>query len=79
MSNTREHRPLLKTGDLAEFHQGRREDFDKNIDTSPVHTGIIIHVDKRCSDGEPTYATLCEDGRVRFFIMEEAARLISRL
>ena len=79
MTTMLEQKPLLKTGDLAEFHLGMREDFDKNIDTNPVHTGIIIYVDRRCSDGEPTYTTLCEDGKIRFFIMEEATRLISRL
>lgn len=79
MSSMQENKPLLRTGDLAEFYQGNLEDFDNNIDTRSVHTGIIIYVDKRCSDGELTYTTLCEDGRIRFFIMEEAARLISRL
>ncbi len=79
MSKIQENRPLLKTGDLAEFHQGIQEDFDNNIDTGSIYTGIIIYVDKRCSDGELTYTTLCEDGRIRFFIMEEAIKLISRL
>ena len=79
LSEVQEKRPILETGDLAEFYQGVQDDFDKNIDTRSVHTGIIVYVDKRCSDGELTYTTLCEDGRIRFFIMEEAARLISRL
>ena len=69
----------LEKGDLAEFSQGIQEDTNKNIDTISVHTGIIVYVDKRYSDGECIYTALCEDGIIRFFIMEEATRLISKL
>ena len=78
-SNFQKNIIWLEAGDLAEFSRGLLEDSDKNIDILSNHMGIIIHVDSRCSEGEHTYTALCTDGKIRFFIMEEAARLISRL
>ena len=69
----------LSVGDLAEFSRGRDEKIGKNTNTGLNYTGIIVHIDKRCSEGEHTYTTLCEDGKIRFFIMEEATKLISKL
>jgi hypothetical protein len=69
----------LNVGDLAEFSNCQEEKIGKNTNTEPTHTGIIVHIDKRCSEGEHTYTALCEDGKIRFFIMEEAKKLISKL
>ena len=52
---------------------------DPSSDTLEGEIGIITDIDLGCSEGEPTYRTMCSDGRLRFFIIEDALRIVSKL
>ena len=74
----------LSVGDIAAFSTGEwaNKDSDKqeeDNDTSDVCVGIIVSIDRRCSEGEPTYTAMCTDGKIRFFITEDTKYLLSKL
>ena len=79
MSYNHKNTIWLSIGDLAEFSFENEEKDGLKYNTLETHTGIIVHIDKRCSEGEHTYTALCNDGKLRFFIMENTRKLISRL
>lgn len=79
VSNSSHQDKNFSIGDLAEFMFWSDKDSGENKNTKRAYVGIIIDVDRRCSEGECTYITLCEDGEIRFFITEDATRIISKL
>jgi len=55
---------ILNTGDMGCFRRPTSKKEDEYI-------GLIINVDKTCSDGEVTYHVLCHDSSMRFFTEQE--------
>ena len=73
-------------GDIAAFSIGEWadnihviSDYSTEFNTSNACIGIIVNIDRRCSEGEATYTAMCTDGKIRFFITEDAIYLLSKL
>ena len=74
----------LSVGDIAAFSIGEWADNignnkEEDFDTSKICVGIIVSIDRRCSEGEATYTAMCTDGKIRFFITEDTKYLLSKL
>ena len=71
----------IDIGDVVVFSTGKGAlGWSESLgDTLEGEIGIITYIDLGCSEGEPTYRTMCSDGRLRFFIIEDALRIVSKL